>query len=127
MATTCRALVRCSIEETVEILAAASESQKMHCLASWRQGSGAFVAWFSQIGNAPCPDSGMWPVEPDFDANGEHSMSVIHLDAIFRAAHLVRIAGEDFLPYHMKHTDLFRAFFVFIDYHAHKKKNFEFC
>ena len=67
----------------------------------------------------------MWQVEPDFDADREHSMSVIHLDAIFRAAHLVGITGEDFFPYHMKHTDsldLFRAFFVnkFIDYHAHE-------
>ena len=67
----------------------------------------------------------MWQVEPDFDADREHSMLVIHLDAIFPAAHLVGIAGEDFLPYHMKQTDSldpFRAFFVnkFIDYHAHK-------
>ncbi|KAF8335188.1 hypothetical protein F5887DRAFT_1079269 [Amanita rubescens] len=85
----------------------------------------ALVAWFSQIGNEPCPDSGMWQVEPDFNADGERSMSVIHLDAIFRAAHLVGIAGENFLPYHMKHTDSldsFRAFFVnkFIDYHSHE-------
>ena len=63
-------------------------------------------------------------MEPDFNA-GERSMSVVHLGAIFRAAHLIGIAGEDHIPHDLKHTDslnAFRAYFVnkFIDYHAHE-------
>ena len=66
----------------------------------------------------------MWWVEPDF-STGEHSMSVVHLGAIFHAAHLIGIAGEDHIPHDLKHTDslnTFHAYFVkkFIDYHAHE-------
>ncbi|KAJ7918852.1 hypothetical protein B0H13DRAFT_2320952 [Mycena leptocephala] len=38
----------------------------------------ALVTWFSAIGDEPCPDVGMWMVEPDLDANGEREMSIIH-------------------------------------------------
>ncbi|KIL57999.1 hypothetical protein M378DRAFT_87088 [Amanita muscaria Koide BX008] len=85
----------------------------------------ALVNWFSPIGNEPCHDTGMWRVKPDFAADGTRTTTVIHLDSILRAAHLVGIAGEDFLPYHLKFVDslrAFKSFYVnkFIDYHAHE-------
>ena len=77
------------------------------------------------VGSEPCPDTGMWRVEPEFDESGEHATSVVPLDAILRAAHLVGITGEEFLPIDLKHTDsltAFNSFYVnkFIDYHAHE-------
>lgn len=85
----------------------------------------ALVSWFSVIGDEPCPDTGMWRVEPDFDINGDPLMSVVHLEAILRGAHLIGIANDEFLPHQLKHTDSltsFRTFYVnrFIDYHAHE-------
>ncbi|KAF8347311.1 hypothetical protein F5887DRAFT_1060897 [Amanita rubescens] len=85
----------------------------------------ALVSWFSVVGDEPCPDTGMWRVEPDFDQNGDRSMSVVHLEAILRGAHLAGIPNDEFLPHQLKHTNSltsFRAFYVnrFIDYHAHE-------
>lgn len=85
----------------------------------------ALVTWFSAIGDHPCDDTQMWMVEPDFDENGGHIMSIIHLDTILRSAHLVGIAGEHSIPRRLSHTDsldAFKSFYVnkFIDYHAHE-------
>ena len=85
----------------------------------------AWVLWFMPAGSEPCPDTGMWRVEPEFDESGERATSVVPLDAILRAAHLVGITGEEFLPIDLKHTDsltAFNSFYVnkFIDYHAHE-------
>lgn len=85
----------------------------------------AWVNWFSTIGNEPCPETGMWRVEPDFNENGQHETSVIHIDTILRAAHLIGIAGEDALPRTFNYNnslDAFNEFYVnkFIDYHAHE-------
>jgi hypothetical protein len=38
--------------------------------------------------NKPDEDTGMWVVEPDFNADGSPLVSVIHLDCILRAATL---------------------------------------
>ncbi len=85
----------------------------------------ALVTWFSPIGDVPCPDTGMWVVHPDIDAVGERIMSVIHLDCIVRAAHLIGVAGEEFIPKGLKHSDsldVFPSFFVnkYADHHAHE-------
>ena len=85
----------------------------------------AWVSWFSTIGNKPSPVTGMWRVEPDLDENNQHDTSVIHLGAILRAAHLIGIAGKDFLPKDFCHNDALDAFnqyYVnkFIDYHTHE-------
>ncbi|KDR77955.1 hypothetical protein GALMADRAFT_94455 [Galerina marginata CBS 339.88] len=85
----------------------------------------ALVAWFSTVGNDPCPDTGMWMVEPDFDSAGKRAMSVVHLDTILRGAHLMGVAGNDSIPHELKFfnsLDAFRAFYVnkYIDHHAHE-------
>jgi hypothetical protein len=58
----------------------------------------ALVRWFSRIGDEPDEDSGMWMVQPDSNADGSPSMAVIHLDTVVRAAHLIGVYGDHFLP-----------------------------
>ena len=85
----------------------------------------ALVRWFTPIGDEPCESTGMWMVEPELDDDGERVISVIHLDSIMRAAHLIPVYGEKFIPYNLKHTDsliAFSAYYVnkFSDYHAYE-------
>ncbi|KAJ7642525.1 hypothetical protein B0H17DRAFT_960110 [Mycena rosella] len=85
----------------------------------------ALVTWFSAIGEEPCPDVGMWMVEPDLDEEGEREMSIIHLDTVLRAAHLVPIHGDDPVPRYFKYTrslDLFAVFYInkYADHHSHE-------
>ncbi|KAI0313153.1 hypothetical protein OF83DRAFT_1165706 [Amylostereum chailletii] len=86
----------------------------------------ALVLWFSPISDMPCPDTGMWIVEPDLDRDGERQMSVIHIDCILRGAHLIGVsAGAEFIPCSLSHTDsldAFRAFYVnkYADHHSHE-------
>ncbi|KAF8227888.1 hypothetical protein L208DRAFT_1294374, partial [Tricholoma matsutake] len=85
----------------------------------------ALMTWFLAIGDHPCENTQMWMVEPDLDEDGEHIMSIVHLDAILHSAHLMGIAGEHCIPCYLHYTDsldAFKAFYVnkFIDYHAHE-------
>ncbi|KAJ6572616.1 hypothetical protein B0H10DRAFT_1839240, partial [Mycena sp. CBHHK59/15] len=75
----------------------------------------ALVTWFSAIGDEPCPDVGMWMVQPDVDNRGRRVMDIIHVDTILRGAHLIGIYGENFLPRHFKYSeslDRFKAFYI---------------
>ena len=64
-------------------------------------------------------------VEPDFDVSGNWATSIVHLDTILCSAHLMGIAGEDFIPktvqFHNS-LDAFQAYYVnkYIDHHAHE-------
>ncbi|KAJ7761559.1 hypothetical protein DFH07DRAFT_867708 [Mycena maculata] len=85
----------------------------------------ALVTWFSSIGDGPCPDVGMWMVEPDLDHRGRHVMDIIHIDTILRGAHLIGIYGDSFFPRHFKYSDTldrFKAFYInkYADHHAHE-------
>lgn len=73
----------------------------------------ALVEWFSPVSQEPDDDTGMWIVEPDFDEDGRRSVSVIHLDAIVRAAHLIGVCGTSRLLPTFKHTDSLDAFAAF--------------
>lgn len=83
----------------------------------------ALIHWFSCVGDMPDEDTGMWMVEPDLNAEGKPFMSVIHLDTIVRAAHLIGVYGNVFLPQGISahnSLDVFRTFYVnkYIDHHA---------
>ncbi|KAJ6609225.1 hypothetical protein B0H10DRAFT_2298332 [Mycena sp. CBHHK59/15] len=85
----------------------------------------ALVTWFSAIGDEPCPDVGMWMVEPDLDGRGQRVMDIIHIDSILRGAHLIPIYGDTFIPHHFKYSsslDSFKAFYVnkYADHHSHE-------
>ncbi|KIJ07272.1 hypothetical protein PAXINDRAFT_90695 [Paxillus involutus ATCC 200175] len=83
----------------------------------------AIVRWFDTVGDAPDEDTGMWMVRPAFHANHTPNIAVIHIDAIYRAAHLIPIYGRHPVPLDIKYYhsyDTFRAFYVnkYADHHA---------
>jgi len=84
----------------------------------------ALVHWFSIFGDQPDPDNGMWIVTPDH-VGSARNLSVIHIDSIFRAAHLLPIFDASPLPRTLNYTatlDSFQGFYVnkYIDYHAYE-------
>jgi hypothetical protein len=86
----------------------------------------ALIQWFSRIAEGPDEDTGMWIVQPDKDvSSGLPIQQVIHLDTIVRAAHLIGVYGDKFLPRGLtfdRSLDVFRSYYVnkFIDHHAYE-------
>ena len=86
----------------------------------------ALIHWFSARGDAPCPDTGMWIVTPDSERGGAPSLAVVHIDSLLRGAHLIGVAGKDFIPIHRfdfsDSLDAFKAFYVnkYADHHSHE-------
>ena len=84
----------------------------------------ALIHWLVP-GNVPDEITGMWVVQPEFTGNGRRTLSVIHLDCVARAAHLLPIYGTSFIPDDLQFydsLDIFRAYFVnnVIDHHTHE-------
>ena len=84
----------------------------------------ALVHWFSHVGDLPDDCTGMWVVEPDLDG-GEPFTSIIHLDTIVRASHLLPVFGQGHVSRTLSFTDTldtFTRFYVnkYIDHHAFK-------
>ena len=84
----------------------------------------ALVHWFPKISEEPDVNTGMWQVEPNFDAEGEALYTVIHLDTMVCAAHLI---GEPDIPLSASITyisalDMFDIFYVnkYVDHHAYE-------
>ena len=80
----------------------------------------ALVHWFSRMGNSPGNLTGMWVVEPDSD---ETPSSIIHLDTIVRASHLLPVFGNTRVLRTLAFSDTldtFTTFYVnkYIDHHA---------
>jgi hypothetical protein len=64
----------------------------------------------------------MWIVEPVF-IDGHAAISVIHLDTILRAAHLIPVYGEGYISKNLDSSqslDAFPSFYVnkFADHHS---------
>jgi hypothetical protein len=83
----------------------------------------ALVHWFSCVGDLPDDHTGMWVVEPDTLDDGKASMSIIHLDSIVRASHLLPVFGQGRVSRTLQFTDTldtFTRFYVnkYIDHHA---------
>jgi hypothetical protein len=78
----------------------------------------AVVQWFSYVTDSRDPDTGMYIVTPS-----TNDVSIIHIDCIFRAAHLIPVYGNNFIPreitLHNSHN-MFRAFYInkYADHHA---------
>ena len=67
----------------------------------------------------------MWVVQPEYQGNGHHTLSIIPLNSIVRAAYLLPIYRSSFLPedFHFADSlDVFLAYFVnpYIDHHSNK-------
>ena len=85
----------------------------------------ALVEWFTPVGDEPDDLTGMWVVEPEIDEDGTRPCEVIHLDTVFRAAHLEPVHNEKFTPRDLKPEDSLDAFVAYyinkwVDYHAHQ-------
>ncbi|KAG1728600.1 uncharacterized protein EDB91DRAFT_1239333 [Suillus paluster] len=83
----------------------------------------AVIHWFDVIGNSPDVETGMWMVRPAHSANHAPLHSVIHVDTIYHAAHLIPIYGCHFIPLNINlHVsyDCFWAYYVnkYVDHHA---------
>ena len=83
----------------------------------------AIVYWFDHIGDVPDEGTGMWMVRPSFAWGEWPNTAVIHIDAIFCAAHLIPIYDRNFvLPEIGPHNsyDFFHCFYVnrFADHHV---------
>ncbi|KAF8545906.1 Sec63-domain-containing protein [Imleria badia] len=73
------------------------------------------VRWFDKIGDSPDEDTGMWMVRPGYLPNRSPNYAVIHLNSIYRAAHLIPVYGTDRISRNIKphHCyDAFHAFYV---------------
>ncbi|KAF8815301.1 hypothetical protein BYT27DRAFT_7226011 [Phlegmacium glaucopus] len=84
----------------------------------------ALIHWFEMFGDSPCPNTGMWMVQPDTRLR-QRVTSVIHIDLVLRAAHLIGVYGSEFIPQTLTHSQSLHAFKLFyvnkyIDHHAHE-------
>ncbi|KAG1906586.1 uncharacterized protein F5891DRAFT_1125454 [Suillus fuscotomentosus] len=76
----------------------------------------ALIHWFKLFANKPNPDTGMW-------MSRSRELSIVHVDTIVCACHLLPIFDAHFTPEHITlHNilDLWPSFYVkkFIDHHA---------
>lgn len=83
----------------------------------------ALVHWLRRVEDAPDEDTGMWIVEPEVDEDGQPLTAVLHLDTVFRAAHLIGIYGTTQIPKNLSYAhslDVFDSFYVnkYVDHHA---------
>jgi hypothetical protein len=83
----------------------------------------ALVRWFSRVGDSPSDNTGMWIVEPLVDEDGESLTTIIHLDTIVRAAHLLPVFGRERVSRTLSCTDTldkFTRFYVnkYVDHHS---------
>lgn len=85
----------------------------------------ALVHWFVPVGHRVDDETGLWIVKPEFTGNGRRHITVVHLDCITRAAHLIGVYGSSFLPddFHYSFSlDTFRSYYVntYADHHMHE-------
>ncbi|KAH7904887.1 hypothetical protein BJ138DRAFT_1118986 [Hygrophoropsis aurantiaca] len=82
----------------------------------------AIIHWFDKLDDAPDEDTGMWMVKKALTDNTPN-ISVVHIDTIYRAAHLIPIYGNKYVSptinFHQS-LDEFGAFYVnkYADHHA---------
>lgn len=84
----------------------------------------ALIRWFKRRGQRPDPSTGLWVVYPETHGRRQEPLySVVHLDTMLRAAHLIPVFGMDTVPVELDHTftlDIYQSFYLnkYIDHHA---------
>jgi hypothetical protein len=82
----------------------------------------AIVHWYSYVHEERDPDTGMYVVTPATTGDDVPDVSIIHINCIFRAAHLIPVYGPDFIPKISPHDsyDMFNSYYVnrYADHHA---------
>ena len=54
----------------------------------------ALVHWFSLVDDERDEDTGMWMVQPERSDDGLPVITVVHLNCVFHAAHLLPVYGD---------------------------------
>ena len=84
------------------------------------------VYWFCHAMDTPSDVTSMYVVKPEYLPNGQPTIAVVHLDTLFRVAHLLPVYSKhQALSKHQHYEetlDLFSEFYVnrYINYHAFK-------
>ena len=84
----------------------------------------ALIQWFSVVGDEPEDETGLWTVKADIHDNGRPHLAIVHLETIYRAAHLIpAYRTSDFIKCSLTMHDTldeFKVFYVnkFVDHHA---------
>lgn len=83
---------------------------------------GALVEWFENVGDEPDTVTGMWVVRPEV-VDGQRTVSIVHLDSIVRAVHLVPVYRDTTMPHDFERSyslTAFNRFYVnrYADYHS---------
>ncbi|KAG2112213.1 uncharacterized protein F5147DRAFT_744532 [Suillus discolor] len=71
------------------------------------------ICWFSYVTDSQNPDTGMYIVVPSTNDDGMPDISLIHIDCIFHAAHLIPLYGTDSLPREITPHDSYNVFCTF--------------
>lgn len=84
----------------------------------------AFVDWFELDGDEPDPVTGMWVVKPEV-LEQERVQSLIPVNSIIHACHLIGVYGHSSIPIDFHFADslvAFKRYYVnwFADYHTHE-------
>lgn len=88
----------------------------------------ALVKWFKKCARSQDNGTGLWVVESEMVGRGaqrQELFTIIHLDCILRACHLIPVYGDAPLPPDYNHSyslDSFHSFYVnkYIDHHANE-------
>ncbi|KAK7027907.1 hypothetical protein VNI00_015123 [Paramarasmius palmivorus] len=70
----------------------------------------ALMEWFTRSLDVPDEETGLWVVEPEYEAGGKRTLDVIHLDSIARPVHLLPVYGYESLPEDFHFSDALDAF-----------------
>ncbi|KAG2154319.1 uncharacterized protein EDB93DRAFT_1239624 [Suillus bovinus] len=80
------------------------------------------VHWYSHVLKGRNPDTGVYIVTPTTNDDDTPDVSIIHVDSIFHAAHLIPVYGSDFIPIISLHDsyDMFNSYYVnkYADHHS---------
>ena len=85
----------------------------------------ALVQWLVPVGDVPDDITGLWVVRRELDGLRRPHLSVVHLDCIPRAAHLLPNYGSSFIPENLQFhqsLDAFQTYFIntYADHHMHE-------
>jgi hypothetical protein len=75
------------------------------------------------VDDVPNENTSMWVVEPNIQEDGMKFTSIIHLDTVVQAGHLLPVFGQDFISWTLTLSDTldkFTSFYVnkYADHHS---------
>ncbi|KAH9935840.1 hypothetical protein B0H21DRAFT_699135 [Amylocystis lapponica] len=112
---TCPGMLGMAVVRVVALIAFTHDNMRYPC---------ALVEWFKPVGEGPDSVTGMYVVRPEVE-DGQRVTTLIHLDCVVRAVHLIGVYHETRIPvdFHFSYSlDAFDMFYVnqYADYHSHE-------